>query len=65
MTILILVRHGESVANRHDKFVGHTDVELQGRLIKQAKKTAQYIAENYKVDKIYSSYLKTRLPNNC
>ncbi len=58
MTTLLLIRHGESVANADRVFVGHTDVDLspQGEL--QAQKTAEFIKENYKVDKVYASDLK-------
>ncbi len=58
MTRLLLVRHGESEANFHNIFAGHIDPALQPRGIEQAELTAQYIAENYKVDKIYSSDLQ-------
>lgn len=56
-TKLLLVRHGESEANSQGIFAGHTDVELVENGIRQAEKAAKYIAENYKVDKIYSSDL--------
>ena len=58
MTTLLLIRHGESMANADKVFVGHTDVDLspQGEL--QAQKTAEFIKENYKVDKVYASDLK-------
>ncbi len=58
MTKLILIRHGESVANRNHIFVGHTDVELEEKGVKQAELTAQYVYENFKVDKVYASDLK-------
>ncbi|MBR5615174.1 MAG: histidine phosphatase family protein [Clostridia bacterium] len=58
MTTLILVRHGESTANREGIFAGHFDAELQDRGLLQAKETAKYIAENYHVDKVYASDLK-------
>lgn len=58
MTRLLLVRHGESEANFHNIFAGHIDPALQPRGIEQAKFTAQFIADNYKVDKIYSSDLQ-------
>ena len=58
MTTLLLVRHGESEANRNDIFAGHFDADLENRGLKQAQKTAEYIKENYKVDKVYSSDLK-------
>ena len=58
MTRLILIRHGESKANRQGTFAGHTDVELEERGIIQAKKTAEYIRNNYNVDKVYASDLQ-------
>ena len=58
MTTILMVRHGESEANRNEIFAGHFDADLQNRGLKQAEKTAEYIKENYKVDKVYSSDLK-------
>ena len=58
MTKLILIRHGESEANRHDVFAGWIDPDLQEKGVKQAECTARYIVSNYKVDMIYSSDLK-------
>lgn len=58
MTTLILVRHGETHANHDGIFAGWTDVELRNKGREQAHKTAQYIAESYKVDRIYASDLK-------
>lgn len=58
MTTLLLVRHGESEANRSGIFAGQTDVELLHKGIEQAQKTAQYIAEHYIVSTVYASDLK-------
>lgn len=58
MTTLILVRHGESEANRHDLFAGHFDADLQNRGMEQAKATAKFLHENFKIDKVYASDLK-------
>ena len=58
MTKLILVRHGESMANEKGIFVGHTDVELTERGYKQAEITAKYIAGNYSINTLYASDLK-------
>ncbi|MBQ3573834.1 MAG: histidine phosphatase family protein [Clostridia bacterium] len=58
MTTIILIRHGESEANKHGVFAGHTDADLQPKGLAQAKTTAKYIADNYNVDKIYASDLK-------
>jgi len=58
MTKILLVRHGQSEANNLDVFAGNYDVELTELGHKQAQSTAKYIAENYKVDKVYASDLK-------
>ncbi len=58
MTTVLFIRHGESVANRRNIFAGHLDVELEEQGFLQAEKTAEFIAEKYKVDKIYSSDLQ-------
>ncbi len=57
-TRLLLIRHGESRANREDVFSGHYDVELEERGKMQARLTAEYIVTNYQVDKVYASDLK-------
>ena len=57
MLTLILVRHGESRANNEKFFAGQLDVELSALGRRQAEMTAEYIASEYKVDKIYSSTL--------
>ena len=58
MTKFLLIRHGHSMANLERVFAGHTDAQLSPIGEKQVKRTAEYIAENYKVDKIYASDLK-------
>jgi broad specificity phosphatase PhoE len=58
MTTLLLIRHGESEANAGGVFVGHTNVDLSPLGELQAQKTAEFIKENYKVDKVYASDLK-------
>ena len=57
MTRLILVRHGESCANRQKIFAGNYNVDLEERGVLQAEKTAEYIKDNFKVDKLYASDL--------
>ena len=57
MTKLILVRHGESIANHNHYFAGQTDVDLYDTGFGQANCTAKFVADNYKIDKIYSSDL--------
>lgn len=58
MVTFIIERHGQSQANLDGVFAGHYDVPLTEQGISQAKKTAQYVKENYKIDKIYASDLK-------
>ncbi len=57
MTKILLVRHGESQANRLRVFAGSYDIDLEERGVQQAEKTARYIAEHFQVDAIYSSDL--------
>lgn len=58
MTRLILIRHGESKANKEAIFSGYTDVELEEKGRMQAQKTAQYVINNYQIDRVYASDLK-------
>lgn len=58
MTRLLLVRHGQSEANRLGVFAGNYDIELTDLGCAQAECTADFIASNYKVDKVYASDLK-------
>lgn len=58
MTKLLMVRHGQSEANNLNIFAGNYDIELTELGHKQAQCTAKFIAENYKVDKVYASDLK-------
>ena len=58
LTRLLLVRHGESVANRQGIFAGYHDAELEDKGKTQAYKTAEYIVSKYQVDKVYASDLR-------
>ncbi len=58
MTTLIFVRHGQSLGNAKCEFLGHTDLDLSELGYAQASRTAEYIKENFKLDKIYSSDLQ-------
>ncbi len=58
MTRFVMIRHGESEANRLGLFAGQIDPDLQSKGLEQAELTAKYVAENFKIDKIYSSDLK-------
>lgn len=57
MTTLLLIRHGQSMANLEGVFAGNYDAPLTELGYNQAKRTAEFIAENYKVDKVYASDL--------
>ncbi|MBO4898458.1 MAG: histidine phosphatase family protein [Clostridia bacterium] len=61
MTTLLLIRHGESEANRDKAFGGQSDARLLPMGEKQAEITAKYIAENYKISKVYASDLSRAL----
>ncbi len=58
MTKLLLIRHGESEANRNRFFAGQIDAPLLENGITQAELTARYIAENYKITAVYASDLE-------
>ena len=55
---LLIIRHGESEADILGVHEGRADFELTDRGHRQAKATAEYIAGNYKIDRIYHSTLK-------
>ena len=57
MTTLLLVRHGESIANRREIFCGQSDYDLTETGFAQAKCTAEYIAAHYSVSHVYASTL--------
>ena len=58
MTHLIITRHGYSEYNKTRMYTGQTDVALTDLGLRQAEKTAEYVAETYKIDAIYSSDLR-------
>ena len=56
---VVLLRHGESIWNKENKFTGWTDVDLSDRGIKEAKKAGQILKkEGYVFDIAYTSVLK-------
>ena len=57
MTTLILVRHGQSVANLNGIYVGHKKAELSELGHIQAEKMTEYVLKNFNVDKVYTSDL--------
>ena len=59
MSILVLVRHGESQWNLENRFTGWVDVPLSEKGIQEAKAAGEKIKkENLKFDKAYTSNLK-------
>ena len=57
MTKLILVRHGQSLANAGLIFAGHSDFDLSELGHTQASLLAEYLVEHEKITAIYSSDL--------
>lgn len=58
MLELLVVRHGQSVADVENKFEGRADFELTPLGIEQATRSAQFINKYYKPNLIISSPLK-------
>lgn len=65
-TRIIIIRHGESLANAQRIYLGHTDWDLSPIGMEQAKAAAERLSD-VKLDKIYSSDLirayNTALPH--
>ncbi|MBR4632414.1 MAG: 2,3-diphosphoglycerate-dependent phosphoglycerate mutase [Elusimicrobia bacterium] len=56
---LVLIRHGESVWNKENKFTGWTDVDLSEKGVQEAKKAGQDLKkEGFSFDLAYTSVLK-------
>lgn len=59
MTTLLLVRHGQSEANKLNIFAGcGIDPELTEKGLIQARNYAEYAVKSYKIDAVYSSPMK-------
>ena len=59
MIKLVLVRHGESIWNKENKFTGWTDVDLSDNGIKEAEEAGKVLKKlNYDFDVAYTSVLK-------
>ena len=54
---ILIIRHGESVANNKRSIAGQSDVPLSKRGEKQAELVGKYVFGNYLIDEIYSSDL--------
>lgn len=59
MKKIVLLRHGESVWNKENRFTGWTDVDLTEKGVIEACKAGDLLKENgFLFDKAYTSYLK-------
>lgn len=59
MKKLVLLRHGESVWNKENRFTGWTDVDLSERGMKEAHEAGKVLKENgFFFDLAYTSFLK-------
>lgn len=59
MKRLVLLRHGESVWNRDNRFTGWTDVDLSEKGIEEAREAGRVLKqEGYEFKLAYTSYLK-------
>lgn len=57
MTRIILIRHGQSEANKAKIFAGHTDAPLSEKGHAQARAAAKYLREHAHIDAVYASDL--------
>ena len=57
MTRFIILRHGNTIDNNKGIFTGTLDTPLSTLGEKQINSACEYIYNNFKVDKIYSSFL--------
>ncbi|MDR3113669.1 MAG: 2,3-bisphosphoglycerate-dependent phosphoglycerate mutase, partial [Endomicrobium sp.] len=56
---IVLIRHGESVWNKENRFTGWTDVDLSEKGKEEAGKAGQYLKkEGFTFDLAYTSVLK-------
>jgi len=59
MHVLVLLRHGESIWNKENRFTGWTDVDLSDKGIEEAKNAGQLLKqEGFTFDIAYTSVLK-------
>ena len=59
MTNLVLLRHGESIWNKENRFTGWTDVDLSEKGIQEAKQAGEVLKkEGYSFDVAFTSVLK-------
>lgn len=54
MTRIIMIRHGQSLANAQSRFAGHSDFDLSELGKQQAELAAKYLYEREPLDAIYA-----------
>ena len=65
MTRIIMVRHGQSLANAQRRFAGHSNFDLSELGHKQAEYAAKYLLKTEKIDVIYASDLLRAYHTAC
>ena len=67
MKKIVLLRHGESIWNKENRFTGWTDVDLTEKGITEALKAGELLKEKgFHFNKAYTSYLKRAVKTlNC
>jgi 2,3-bisphosphoglycerate-dependent phosphoglycerate mutase len=59
MTVLVLLRHGESIWNEENRFTGWTDVDLSPKGVAEAKEAGKILkSEGFTFDLAFTSVLK-------
>ena len=59
MKKIVLLRHGESVWNKENRFTGWTDVDLTEKELPKPRRQGETLREyGFNFDKAYTSYLK-------
>lgn len=58
MLELLVIRHGQSIADIEDRFEGRADFELTDLGVEQAKRVSNWVKEHHRPDDIISSPLK-------
>ena len=67
MKSIVLLRHGESIWNKENRFTGWTDVDLTEKGVAEAYRAGNLLKEKgYVFNKAYTSYLKRAVKTlNC
>lgn len=66
MIKLVLIRHGESIWNKENRFTGWTDVDLSPKGYEEAQQAAQLLKENgFTFDVAHTSVLKRAIRTLC